>query len=377
MQDVAVVGGAGKMGRGIASLLLEWLAWQEDDFRLKIIDVDISHELEIRSYILDQFKRSVEKRIVELRSKYKSNLKLISNEEIIEDFIKRSLERLSFHTSLEETKKSTLIFEAALEDVDFKVDLFKKIKGTSLVKPLFLTNTSSIPIHLIDEKAKLEGNIIGFHFYNPPPQQPLMEIISLKPGKIQDFAIHLAKDLKKTIVFSHDVAGFIGNGHFLREVNLAFELANKIPIEKLDYITKNLLLRPMGIFQLIDYVGFNVVYHIGEIMGKYGSFKADLKELKKWIDTGYKIKLPETNSRWKELQKSPHKEEEIRKHINNLLKDSSEEAKIAVFFLEKSLSFMEDLVKEKVADHLGDVSQVLKLGFHHLYSPDEVLHAVS
>ncbi len=376
MHDVSVIGGAGKMGRGIASCLLEWLAFKEDDFRLRLIDVDVSHELEIRSYILDQFKRAAEKKIVELRRRYKTS-KLIANEEMIEDFLNQASVRLSFHTSLEEAKKSTLVFEAALEEVDFKVDLFKKIKSISSVNPLFLTNTSSIPIHVLNEKADLRGQIIGFHFYNPPPQQPLMEIISLKPGNIQDFAVGLAKDLKKTVVFSNDIAGFIGNGHFLREVHLAFELANKVPIEKIDYITKNLLLRPMGIFQLIDYVGFKVVYNIGGIMGRYGHFKADLKELKKWIDTGYKMNLPEVSSKWKELSKSSNKEAEIRKHFENLAKDSSEEAKIAIFFLEKSAEFMEDLVKEKVAHKIEDVSEVLKLGFHHLYSPNEVLHAVS
>ncbi|MFN4174648.1 MAG: hypothetical protein ACK4HV_06055, partial [Parachlamydiaceae bacterium] len=60
----------------------------------------------------------------------------------------------------------------------------------------------------------------------------------------------------------------------------------------------------------------------------------------------------------------------------SLLDNQSEDIKLARHFLDKSAAFMQELVDEKTSASLKDVSQVLKLGFHHLYSPDEVIHAI-
>ena len=372
MQSIAVIGALGKMGRGIAALLLEHYAFEGEDFELHLIDVNQSVKPEVRQYLVDLLKRAAEKRIVDLRIKYADREDLISNGEIIEAFLLENIGRISFHRSIKEAEGATKIFEAALEEVDFKVDLFKQVNP----KATIFTNTSSIPIHVLNEKASLNGRIIGFHFYNPPPMQPLMEIIALEDNALKKEAEALAAKLKKTVVSSNDHAGFIGNGHFLREVALAFELLKDNDMATIDRVTKKELVRPMGIFELIKFVGFPVVYNISKIMNQYGSFKPELKELKKWIDTSYKLELPETKGDWKEWSKRKDKQELIEKHFEKLSSDSSKEAKLAFHFLDKSAQFMEELVEEKTAKSLKDVSQVLKLGFHHLYSPDEVAHAI-
>jgi hypothetical protein len=122
------------------------------------------------------------------------------------------------------------------------------------MKPWFLTNTSSIPIGELDEKAGLEGNVIGFHFYNPPAIQKLMEIIPPKTvnPELAEFANQLAKNLKKVIVLSNDVAGFIGNGFFMRDILYAVQetrkLAEKMPLTEaiyaLDKVSRDYLIRP-------------------------------------------------------------------------------------------------------------------------------------
>lgn len=366
MQSVAVLGALGKMGRGIAALLLELYAFEGSDFELNLIDVNLRAKEEVREYLLDYLKRGAEKRIVELRTRYAGRQDLVSNKDIIEAFLKESLNRVAFHRTIQEASDAGIVFEAALEEVDFKVNLFKALNP----KTKIFTNTSSIPIGLLNERANLNGRIIGFHFYNPPPLQPLMEIIALEDNDLKKEALELARKLKKTVVFSHDHAGFIGNGHFLREVALAFELLKDHDIAEIELATKRDLVRPMGIFELIRFVGFPVVYNISRIMNQYGSLKLELKELKKWIDTGYVPEIPKIESDWKAWSKRKDKKELLETHFAHL------SSKIALAFLEKSRDFMEELVQEKTAANLKDVSEVLKLGFHHLYSPDEVIHAI-
>ena len=171
--------------------------------------------------------------------------------------------------SMESAYDSHLIFEAIAENPDLKTSIFKKINENSEGEPWFFTNTSSIPIARLNDSANLNGRILGFHFYNPPAVQRLVELITI-PGNsavMIDFAKAYAKNLRKVLVPSNDVAGFIGNGHFMRDalygISEAEKLTEKFSFAQAVYIvnkvTQDFLLRPMGIFQLIDYVGVDVV----------------------------------------------------------------------------------------------------------------------
>ncbi len=70
------------------------------------------------------------------------------------------------------------MFEAVSENPDLKVKILSQIDQNNPNKPWFFTNTSSVPISLIDERANLEGRVLGFHFYNPPAVQRLVELIT-------------------------------------------------------------------------------------------------------------------------------------------------------------------------------------------------------
>src|SRR6185295_15214336 len=89
----------------------------------------------------------------------------------------------------------------------------------------FLTNTSSIPISALSQSAELGGRLLGYHFYNPPAVQKLVEVITARNTEpaLVELGNELGKLLEKTLVPSHDVAGFIGNGHFIREGLFALE----------------------------------------------------------------------------------------------------------------------------------------------------------
>ncbi|MBA3604198.1 MAG: 3-hydroxyacyl-CoA dehydrogenase family protein, partial [Parachlamydiaceae bacterium] len=281
---------------------------------------------------------------------------------------------------------------------------------------------------LLNERASLEGRIIGFHFYNPPAVQKLIEIIPLDNGDpdLIQLATTLAKRLKKEIVFSKDIAGFIGNGYFLREINFACALTEELSkkygslqsIYLVNKVTQEFLLRPMGIFQLIDYVGLDVVTKIGNIMhqylllpfnfstllqplienGIYGGQHADGSQKNGFFQyTGNEISgmysiegqeyvsldkingkgkesldsllgvLPD-NLSWKVLSKSPNSETLLQTYLNSLSQEKSLGADLAMQFIQNLQTIINELVDDGVAKNIEAVDAVLKKGFYHLYS---------
>ena len=175
--------------------------------------------------------------------------------------------------------------------------MFRSIDENSIVRPYFFTNTSSIPISTLEKEAGIAGRIVGLHFYNPPPVQKLLEIIRTHhtESELVMLADEIAKELNKTVVYAPDFAGFIGNGQFLREVSYAVDLAQEISkdygLSKAIYLineaTRELLLRPMGIFEVVDYVGVTVCDSIMSVMQKAfpnESFNNTL--FSKWIQAG-------------------------------------------------------------------------------------------
>jgi len=173
---------------------------------------------------------------------------------------------------------STLVFEAIKEDPDLKVRIFKNIDENN-DNVWYFTNTSSIPITELDEKVGLDGRVIGFHFYNPPAVQKLVELIRSKhtTDEVNDFALAYAKKLRKVVVPSNDYAGFIGNGHFMRDALHAISEVERLSPEMgylpalytMNKVSQDYLVRPMGIFQLIDYVGVEVCSYIMSVMNPY------------------------------------------------------------------------------------------------------------
>lgn len=441
LTEVAVLGAAGKMGSGISLLLLQEMARLEarstgklgsGKYRLLLIDANSGGLDELRKYLKTQIQKYAEKNIVALRKEFSNNKSLISNEEIIEYFVAGTLDLIHLRTMPEEAKNAKLIFEAIVEDVDIKAKVFNAISSTSTKKPYFFTNTSSIPISVLNEKAGLNGNIIGYHFYNPPAIQKLLEIIPLERGDhaLFNIAKELAARLEKTVVVSRDVPGFIGNGYFLREINFACSvvarLAEKHPLYEATYmvnkVTQEYLLRPMGIFQLLDYVGLDVGQKIGKIMDKYlsedffnddligamlkegitggqfpdgsqkngffqytkhqisGIYVFDEKRYKPMDEGSWKSEcdkalgpMPPNLPTWKGLQKDPKKDEKIKAYFESLAKENTLGAELAKEFISHLFEIAQGLVDDGVAEDLSDVEKVLVNGFFHLYGPNKEL----
>lgn len=422
MQNIVVLGAAGKMGSGIALLLLQEIAWQEKG-NLTLLDVNIESFSMLKSYLRKHLKRYIERSINKVREKYANVSGLVDNGDMVDQFVEDAMDRVRCVTSLEECRGADHIFEAIIEDVDIKAKVLKEVGRWVAPDACFFTNTSSIPIHVISEKSGLNGRLIGFHFYNPPPVQKLVEIII--PKHIHDSmrvkAESIGKALGKILIYSNDVAGFIGNGHFIREIMFACsnvrmlqkELTLTGAICAVNRVTQEYLLRPMGIFQLVDYVGIDICLLISKIMTAYlpnadfldpllfamgnrgikggqfpdgrqkdgflkyengrvtGVYNLETDLYEPYIHIDRLGKLPEGCMSWKMLSSDKDRKSKIDHYFISLEEDTTLGGELARKFLESSKDIAEGLVRDNVARNIEDVDAILKYGFYHLYGVNE------
>jgi 3-hydroxyacyl-CoA dehydrogenase len=376
-------------------------------------------------YLRAQVLKAAEKKMVGLRKVYADRKDLIDNAEILDQYIFDVLSVVRPSTRIESTFDSSIIFEAIKEDPDLKVKIFSQINTNNKKSPWFFTNTSSIPITDLDEKAGLGGRIIGFHFYNPPAVQKLAELIKSNHtlAEVEEFALAYAKNLRKTVVPSHDVAGFIGNGHFMRDIihatnevkKLSGEFSTLEAVYALNKISQDCLIRPMGIFQLIDYVGVDVCTYIMSVMnaglkneeihspmldaflaagvkgGQFsdGSQKDGILKYEKGrvvavfdLDKKAYVAVADIQATvdkklgtlpaapaWKAVVGNPAKEEILRSYFGELKKADGFGAKLAREYAVKSCEIGKKLVSGGVAFSDKDVNTVLLTGFFHAYGP--------
>ncbi len=283
LSNVTVLGAGGKMGSGIVLLTAIEMARlkslpenKEKSFVLNAMDISASNLDGLWKYLRTQATKVAEKTTVQLREIYKDDSSLIENYDIIDKYVNDVLSFIRPVSRMEPAYDSELIFEAISENPDLKVKILSDIWKNNKNSPYFFTNTSSVPINELNEKAGLDGHILGFHFYNPPAVQKLVELIISESTKteVSDFAKKYAKNLRKKVVYSNDFAGFIGNGHFMRDLLYGINEVEKLSVNMsfteavytIDKITRDYLIRPMGIFQLIDYVGLDVCQFILEVM---------------------------------------------------------------------------------------------------------------
>jgi 3-hydroxyacyl-CoA dehydrogenase len=432
LQNVTILGAAGKMGSGI--LLLT--ALEMADLSLKpgnrkksfvLNAVDVSHEAltGVMKYLKAQVVKAAEKKSVSLRAFYADRPDLIENYDIVDQYVTDVLTLVRPSTRLECAFESTMVFEAIKEDPELKVRIFSAISEKNPNTPWFLTNTSSIPITELDEKAGLGGRIIGFHFYNPPAIQKLVEVIKSKHTlpEVEEFALQYAKSLRKVVVPANDFAGFIGNGHFMRDILYATGEVEKLKdrmtyteaVVAINHISQDYLIRPMGIFQLIDYVGIDVCSYIMSVMNPYlkdedlhsplldkmlslnvsGGQFADgsqkdgflkyekgkpvavfdpenktyipIAELQKKVDE--KLGAAPAFKPWKSVVGDPAKEEVLKKYFSELKTLKTPGAELARSYAIRSKEIGKLLVKSGVAMNEKDVNTVLLTGFYHAYGP--------
>jgi 3-hydroxyacyl-CoA dehydrogenase len=433
LQNVTVLGAAGKMGSGILLLTAIEMADlslkpenKDKMFILYAMDISQKGLSGLMKYIQGQVLKQAEKKAVALRKVYADRKDLIENSEIIDQYVKDVMNIIRPVTTIESAYESTIVFEAASENPELKVKMFSQINQNNPNKPWFFTNTSSIPIGYLDKEAKLDGRVLGVHFYNPPAVQKLVEVIKTDDTKpeLPEFVTMFIKNLKKIEVPSNDFAGFIGNGHFMRDALYGMIEATKLTnqmsfveaVYSINKITQDYLIRPMGIFQLIDYVGIDVCQYIMKVMKphvkdedihsplldqfmemgvkggqnsdgsqkdgflKYekgrvtGIFNPDTKQYVAVSDIAGKCDtllgaMPSSVKPWKAVVGDPKKEDFFKQYFSELSGMTNLGAVLATAYVKKSKAIGLKLVADKVAFSEKDLNTVLLTGFFHAYGP--------
>lgn len=433
LQNVSVLGAAGKMGSGILLLTAVEMADlqlkpenRSKNFALNAIDVSPAALTGLYGYLKTQVRKLAEKKMVQLRAVYKDNKSLIENGEIIDQYIDDVLKIVHTSTSIESAYNSGLIFEAIIENSELKVKLIKQILANNNNDPWFFTNTSSVPIHELDTAAVINGKILGFHFYNPPAVQKLVELIVTDNTKkeVIDFALEYAKRLRKIIVPSNDKAGFIGNGHFMRDIlfgiKQAESLTDKMSFAEAVYavnkVSQDFMVRPMGIFQLMDYVGLDVCQKImlvmkprlndnelhSDLLDKLNSlgikggqnsdgsqkngilayekgkpisiYDPEKKDYVNIVDFSDKVdntlgSLPNSFKPWKSVIGNKGKDKVLTEYFNDLKAMDTLGSKLTKDFVINSKNIGLKLVADKVTDKEEHVNTVMLTGFFHAYGP--------
>ncbi len=433
LQKVSVLGAAGKMGSGILLLTaveMANLSMKPENkgktFVLNAIDLSEEGLAGLMKYLRTQVRKIAEKKMVWLRKVYAHRDDLVENGDILDEYIFDVMNIVRPVTTVESAYHSNIIFEAVAESRDLKVSIFKQIDENNPNKPWYFTNTSSIPIKVLNKEAGLGGRILGFHFYNPPAVQRLVELITIDENseEMKSFALDYAKNLKKIVVPSNDFAGFIGNGHFMRDALHGIAEAEKLmndytfaeAVYMINKISQDFLVRPMGIFQLIDYVGIDVVRFILNVMNPYypdENLHSDL--LDKLFDTGIKggqnpdgsqkdgfLKyekgkpvavydpekkayvpisefsekcdrvlgdLPASFKPWKAVNFSKTKTEMLDKYFEELNQMDTLGAQLSKKYNARSNEIGKQLVSSGVANNENDVNTVMLTGFFHAYGP--------
>lgn len=251
MKNIAVIG-AGTMGNGIAHTFAQ--------FNYNVQLIDISQDA------LDKGMATIAKNLD----------RMVAREKITEADKKKTLENITTYTSVKEgVQYASLVVEAATENLDLKLSIFKELDALCPDDTVLATNTSSISITQIAAATRRPDMVIGMHFMNPVPVMKLVEIIRgyNTSDQVMDFTVELAKKIQKIPVAVNDYPGFVANRILMPMINESIEtLYNGVAgVQEIDTVMKLGMAHPMGPLQLADFIGLDVCLSILNVM--YGGFK--------------------------------------------------------------------------------------------------------
>ncbi len=251
MKNIAVIG-AGTMGNGIAHV------FAQNNFNVSLID--ISQEA------LDKGIATITKNLD----------RLLAKERITEAIKNQTLNNINTFTSIEDgVKNSDLVVEAATENVDLKLKIFKQLDEVTPKDTILASNTSSISVTKIAAVTNRADKVIGMHFMNPVPIMKLVEIIRgyNTSDEVTKSIMDLSEKLSKVPVEVNDYPGFVANRILMPMLNEAIEtLYNGVAgVYEIDTVMKLGMAHPMGPLQLADFIGLDVCLSILNVM--YNGFK--------------------------------------------------------------------------------------------------------
>ena len=246
MKKIAVIG-AGTMGNGIAHV------FAQSGYEVNLIDIQQSS--------LDKAVATITKNLD----------RLLAKEKITAAQKEECLSNITTLTSIEVgVKDRDLVVEAATENIDLKLKIFKDLDQHANADCILATNTSSISITKIASVTKRPEQVIGMHFMNPVPIMKLVEIIRgyATSDEVTKTIMDTSKDLGKIPVEVNDYPGFVANRILMPMINEAIITLHEgvAGVEEIDTVMKLGMAHPMGPLQLADFIGLDVCLSIMRIL---------------------------------------------------------------------------------------------------------------
>ncbi len=246
MKNIAVIG-AGTMGNGIAHVFAQF------GYRVNLIDVS---------------QASLDKALATIGKNLDRQL---AKEAITESEKQNTLSNLTTFISLVEGVKGVdLVVEAATENIDLKLQIFKELDAATSENVILATNTSSISITKIAAVTNRPDKVIGMHFMNPVPVMKLIEIIRgySTSDEVTNLIMEISKKLDKVPVEVNDYPGFVANRILMPMINEAiYTLYESVAgVKEIDTVMKLGMAHPMGPLQLADFIGLDVCLAILRVL---------------------------------------------------------------------------------------------------------------
>ena len=246
MENIAVIG-SGTMGNGIAHV------FAQNGFKVSLIDISQA--------ALDKGMTTIAKNLD----------RQVKKEKIDETKKTETLNNITIFTSVKDgAKGADLVVEAATENTDLKLKIFKELDEVCDDKTILASNTSSISITKIASVTNRPEKVIGMHFMNPVPVMKLVEIIRgySTSDEVTNRIMEMSKKLGKIPEEVKDYPGFIANRILMPMINEAiFSLFEGVAgVKEIDSVMKLGMAHPMGPLQLADFIGLDVCLSILNVL---------------------------------------------------------------------------------------------------------------
>ncbi len=270
MQNIAVIG-SGTMGNGIAHV------FAQNGHKVALIDISSDALSKALQTIQKNLDRQIKKELITEADK------------------QTTLHNITTFTDMKEGVTNTdLVVEAATENIDLKLKIFRSLEEACDPKTILATNTSSISITKIAAETNRPDKVIGMHFMNPVPVMKLVEVIRgyATSDEVTSQIMELSKRLGKIPTEVNDYPGFIANRILMPMINEAiYSLYEGVAgVEEIDTVMKLGMAHPMGPLQLADFIGLDVCLSILRVLyDGFGNQKyAPCPLLVNMVQAGYK-----------------------------------------------------------------------------------------
>jgi len=243
---ISVVG-AGTMGNGIAHV------FALNGFKVTLIDISLQQLNKALETIAKNLDRQLSKGL------------------ITEEQKKAALANITIEADLDEgVRHADLVVEAATENIELKLKIFKEIDEAAPRHAILASNTSSISITKIARATHRDEKVIGMHFMNPVPVMKLVEIINgySTSKEVTEAIVELSKQIGKVPCVVNDYPGFVANRILMPMINEAiYSLYEGVAgVEEIDTVMKLGMAHPMGPLQLADFIGLDVCLSILNVL---------------------------------------------------------------------------------------------------------------